>query len=245
MKQLIKISFAFIILSFAACKKNSTDVIAPGTTVPKLKTLTVMNGATVANTLTYEYDNAGRLIKITYLDGSKSTYTYTGSTMLLEGFNANGATQNKYTYNLNAYGAAVSYYGNATPAVVTNLTYNAANQALTEITNTNGIINREQYYGYDNAGNRITDSLVQTTGTTIRTYEYYTDKISTLSNINFGDYYDGAGNPNSLKKETAKSSGNVITTVNFSIPEMDAQGRVIKQSYTTGGTTIDYLITYY
>ena len=222
-----------------------TDIVAPVTVVPKIKTFTLMNGTTIINGATINYDNMGRRIKQTTLSGSWFDFTFSGSSMIAELFNTNGASANKSTYILNAYGAAVSYYPNTSPTIVTNLTYNTANQPLTQITNNNGTIDRQEYYTYDNAGNRITDSLIQVSGTTIRTYEYYTDKISTISNINFGDYADGAGNKNCLKKVTSKSPLNVLTATTYSIPEMDAQARVTKQSYTTGGATTDYLYTYY
>jgi len=246
MKKLINISLALMVLTFAACKKNNTDIVpVPNTVVPKLKTFTIMNGATTLNTIAYEYDNTGRLVKNNFMDGSKYTYTYTGAVLLLETFLPNGTSQNKYTYTLNAEGLAESYYNNATATNIGYQFFNAAKQLTLETTKTNGVLTFQKYHEYDIAGNNLKDSVVQANGVTIRTYEYYTDIISTITNINIGDYYDGVGNKNCVKKQTSKSPLNVITITTYTVPELDAQGRVIKQSYTSGTTTTDYLYTYY
>ncbi len=245
MKKLLTISLALILLSFAACKKSNTDQPVPAIVIPKVKTVTISNGATILNTGAIEYDNAGRRTKVIYMDGSKVDFIFSGNTMTQEQFNSAGVSQNKYTYSLNAEGLTDSYFANATPTVITFETYNAAQKLLSDITKNNGATTYQKYYMYDNLGNLSADSTLTTNGITLRTYEYYTDKISTIENINSGVNYSGTGNKNCQKKVTAKSPSNVITTYDYSVPEIDAQGRVTKQSYTVGSTTTTNAFTYY
>jgi len=243
MRQLMNISLALLVLSFAACKK--ADVGAPVPVLPKVKTFTIMDGAAIINSATIEYDNLGRRSKQTFKDDSRFDFTYTGNTMLQEQFNSSGATQSKYNYILNAEGLAESYYNLATPKVIYYQTFNSAKQMVLEITKNIGVKTFEVHHFYDNTGNNIKDSVLHVNGTTIRTYEYYTDKISTITNSNYGTKYDGVSSKNSLKKVTVKSPLNVITITDYSVPELDAKGKVIKQSYTSGGKIFDYLYSYY
>lgn len=244
-KKLVGISLACIILVFAACNKDNTDIIAPVTVVPKVKTFTIMNGAAIVNAITVYYDNLGRRIKQTYSNGGKVDIIFTGNTMTQEAFSSNGVSQGTATFNLNVDGLSDSYFANATPTIIIYQSYNATKQLLSDITKNNGVTTDQKYYMYDNLGNLSADSTIATNGITIRTYEHYTDKISTTENSNFGADYIGASNKNSLKKLTLKNPANIITTYDYSIPEMDAQGRVTKQSYTSGGNTIQYTYTYY
>lgn len=245
MKKSMNTFIVLTMLFFASCKKNNTEITPPVTMVPKIKTSAVMKGATLLNSVTFEYDNAGRRAKATYMDGSRFDFTFTANTVLQELFNSNGVSQNKYNYNLNAAGLADVFFTSGSPNLIIYLTYSGTRQLLSEITKTNGTVTSETYHVYDNTGNDVQDSLVQANGTTIRTSEYYTDKISTIGNINSGDYYEGVGSKNCQKKITVKNPNNTITTYDFTIPELDALGRVIKQSYTYGSTTTDNLYSYY
>ncbi|MEO5945267.1 MAG: hypothetical protein ABIP79_00510 [Chitinophagaceae bacterium] len=242
-KKLLSISLACMMLVFTNCKKDNS--VVPATVVPKVKTFTISNGSTVINTVTLEYDNAARRSKIIYTDGSWINFSYTGNTMLQESFNSAGTSQNKYTYNLNIDGLADSYFANASPTIIVYETYNTAKRILSDITKNNGVITSEKYYMYDNLGNLSGDSSITSAGTTTKTYEYYSDKISTIENSNLGASYNGVGNKNSQKKLTVKNPSNIITVYDYSVPEMDAQGRVTKQSYTEGFNTISSAYTYY
>ena len=242
-KKLLSISLACMMLVFTNCKKDNTDV--PATVVPKVKTFTISNGSTVINTVTLEYDNAARRSKVIYTDGSWFNFSYSGNTMLQESFSSAGTSQNKYTYNLNIDGLVESYFANGSPTNIVYETYNTAKKLLSDITKNNGVVTSEKYYMYDNLGNLSGDSSITSAGTTTKIYEYYNDKISTIENSNLGVSYNGVGNKNSQKKLTVKNPSNIITVYNYSIPEMDAQGRVTKQSYTSGGNTIQYTYSYY
>ena len=244
-KKLFSISLACVMLVFAACKKNNTDVPVPPTVVPKVKSFTISNGATVLNTATIQYDNSGRRIKQTFADGSWVDFNNTANTIIAEQFDAGGTSLNKVTYNLNAEGLVESYFTNSMPTKITYATYNTAKQLVSEITKSSGVITSENYYKYDNIGNVSTDSIIATNGTTIRTNEYYTDKISTTENSNIGAASSGMGNKNCRKKQTTKSPSNIITIIDYSIPEIDAQGRVTKQTYTSGGSTYSLGYSYY
>ena len=245
MKHLLNISLALMVLSFTACKKSAIEAPVPVVVVPKVKTFTIMDGGVVLNAATIEYDNLGRKSKHTFKDGSRFDFTYTGNIMLQEQFSPTSVSQSKYTYLLNAEGLAESFYNNATPTIIDYQTFNAGKKLLSVITKASGVVTYQNYHTYDNNGNNIKDSIIQSNGTSIRLYEYYADKISTITNSNFGTYYDGADSKNYQKKLTYTSPSNNITTYDYSLPELDAQGRVIKQSYTSGGKTMDYLYTYY
>ena len=166
MKKLVNISLVLLALSFAACKKNNTDTPppAPIVVVPKVKTYTVSNGATLLNTVTFEYDNTGKKTKATYMDGSRYDYTYTANTVTEEYFTLAGVPQYKYIYTLNAGGLAESYSNPATPATIGYQFFNTEKHSILETTKTNGILTFQKYHLYDTDGNNSKDSVVQNSG---------------------------------------------------------------------------------
>ena len=73
MKSILSISF--VLLLFASCKKSKNDFPAPtGPATAKVKTLVMSKGIAIINAAAYEYDNSGRVSKITYKDGNSLKY---------------------------------------------------------------------------------------------------------------------------------------------------------------------------
>lgn len=241
MKSIVSIAVAILLL--ASCKK--TDVVQVTEIVPKIKTFKISNGTTVLNSVAYEYDNYGRVATLTYANGNSIKYGYSTNVVTTESFTSAGVSDGKTTFNLNADGLAIKYFNNAAPATVTHFIYNTAKQLLTEITE-NGVENTYQlYHTYNPDGNRIADSIVNGQISTTKKFTYYTDKISTVENPNYGFSMYGLPNKNCPKQTSLKVSTSNYKNTDYNMPEADAQGRITKQTYTSQGVTYTNLYTYY
>ena len=244
MKSILSISF--VLLLFASCKKSKNDFPAPtGPATAKVKTLVMSKGIAIINAAAYEYDNSGRVSKVTYKDGNSLKYNYTSTMVTTESFTSAGISDGKSTFTLNAAGLATTYFDNADAATVTNFTYNTAKQLVSAITVNNDEMTNQLYHKYDAAGNIMADSIFTGKVYTSRKIDYYTDKISTIENPNFGINFYGVANTNSPKQSSLKISTSTYTHVDFNIPETDSQGRIIKSVYTTQGSTYTIAYTYY
>jgi len=243
MKSILSISVAILLL--ASCKKIKVEEPAATAVIPKIKTLTITNATTTVNTLAYVYDNAGRLSKATYANGNSIKYSYGANVVTTESFTAAGVSDGKTTFNLNADGLVIKYFNNADPATVTHFTYNTAKKLLTEITENGFDTTYQLYHTYSADGNRIADSIVNGQISTTKKITYYTDKISTVESPNYGINIYGVPNTNCQKQTSLKVSTSTIINTDYSIPETDAQGRVIKLAYTSQGATYTNVFTYY
>jgi len=245
MKSILSISFAILLL--ASCKKTTVEQTQPTPTVvtPKIKTVSISNATTTLNTVAYEYDNAGRIAKLTYANGNSVKYSYSTNMVTTESFTAAGVSDGKTTFNLNADGLAIKYFSNAAPATVTHFTYNTAKQLLTEITENGFETTYQLYHTYNADGNKIADSIVNGQISTTKKIDYYTDKISTVENLNYGIRFYGMPVKNCPKKSSLKLSTSNYVSTDYSIPETDTLGRITKYTHTSQGVTYTYVYTYY
>ena len=243
MKCILSISIAFLLL--ASCKKTRVEQHAPTVAIPKVKTFSISNANTTLNKVAYEYDNAGKIIKLTYANGSSIKYSYAANLVNTESFTPAGIPDGKTTFNLNADGLAIKYFNNAAPATVTHFTYNTSKQLLTEITE-NGVEPTYQvFHTYNANGNKIADSIVNGQISTTKKIEYFTDKISSTENLNFGINIYGVAVKNCPMKSTLKVSTSSFIITEYSLPETDDQGRVTRQTLTKQGVTYTNSFTYY
>lgn len=241
MKSLISISLSILLVT--SCKK--VDEVKVTAVVPKIKTFKISNATTTINTVTYEYDNNGRITKLTHANGNTLKYAYAANMVTTESFTAAGILDGKTTVNLNADGLAIKYFNNAAPGTVTHFTYNTAKQLLTEIT-VNGVETTYQlYHTYNADGNRIADSIVDGQISTTKKIDYYTDKLSTIENPNYGISMYGLPNKNCIKQSMLKVSTSTFIPTTYSIPETDAAGRITKSIAISQGVTYTSLYTYY
>jgi RHS repeat-associated protein len=134
--------------------------------VGRLSTVTA-NGMTS----TYTYNDNGSLARVLYSDGSREDYTYTDDNLLETLTNRKGDMNNPiidaYAYT---YDAAHNLLSKTDSRGITYYTYDALNRLLT-VTEPSGKVTS---YTYDESGNRLTQTVVLGTDTTITTYSYNT-----------------------------------------------------------------------
>jgi RHS repeat-associated protein len=151
----------------------TTNLNNIATTFDTLGRITGVSNALGA--FTYAYVNTtSRLSSVTYPSGTglSTSYTYYPSTntqdwerlQTIQNFKSSGATNvSKFDYTYNAVGTIATWtqLADAGTAIVNTLTYDNADQ-LTKDDITGGAT-AHNYYGYDPAGNRLTETTASTT----------------------------------------------------------------------------------
>ena len=249
MKQLTAFVIAAVLIS--SCSKTETDrpqlITAPSGPPPaNTKIKTQESGASIS---LLEYDNAGRVKKITTNNVVEHAYNYTGDSLIQTRYLANGSVMETYHIKLTPGGLVENYLNDKYPTIFIKYEYNGDNTIAKKMNYQIGILSNVTYYIYSN-GNLVKDSTVnpsQPGSWGGRTYEYYTDKYSTLENGNRGQTHWGAGNKNAIKKVTYISNGVPYGTQDYQTPEVDQLNRISKTGMTANGSgnpTI-YNYTYY
>lgn len=102
------LSLLVLILAFSACKENNND--EPVLTNPSMliKTATQYQDGKVTSTTAYEYDNSGRIAKITYNAGRYEKYSYVSDTIILKEIYNNEFNHYTDTLLLNDRGLVIS-----------------------------------------------------------------------------------------------------------------------------------------
>jgi hypothetical protein len=210
----------FALIFMIACKKDGVK-LPSGTALVKTST----EGTTTA---AYFYDNLNRISKITFSSSvspaSFETYTYFLDTIYYYRSNFYPAynithtlpdgtpviRQYNGTYVLNAAGLFEgNYYNKLFTSVIIDgdddysYSYTAAgfikteSYAVTDFSYTDTLINDGKNY---TAKHGVTNSLAGSFSTAT-TYDYYTDRINTIGNTNFGKLFSGRSSENLIKGE--------------------------------------------
>jgi len=244
MKSLQILTAILMTLALSACKKDKNPTPAPQPVSLVKSVATSTNGA-AATTSTYEYNADKKISKIKYDDGGYCNFIYTGQTVVSDCYDKNGISTVKFNYNLNSAGLVTSLTLSTSVSTINYFDYNAAKQLVHTTVKNNGVVQSEYFYKYNSDGNKITDSLISTNGTSINRFEFYTDKISTTEQKNFGQPFLGAGNKNCVKTIMLKGTGGLTTFSPYGVPVMDAAGRIAQTSLTYFANTSVYNYTYY
>lgn len=78
------LSLLVLLISFNACKKTDNDEAVLTNPSMLLKTATQYQDGQVTGTTSYEYDNSGRITKISYNGNRYEKYSYVSDTMILK-----------------------------------------------------------------------------------------------------------------------------------------------------------------
>ena len=242
----------FVIASvvLTACKKEKL-MLSPSDALVKSKTEGNF-------TETYYYDTQKRLSKIVYSSPSSASYyhefTYQANSIseyrseeplyALEQSLPNGATRINCTSNpgmlkLNEKGL---YIGTASNCQTASYQYDANGFLLAQDFGITDYSIKEQFSndrknvltvsgkGFNYLGGDFTENT---------TYLYYTDKLNSIGNKNFGKQYLGKSSENLMKAATKNGE-----TTSYAYA-FDAQERVIQKITTKGSTQTTTTYTYY
>jgi len=246
MKARIAICILFLSVVFSACKKSSSSNV----TLVKTMLNAPVGGPDVTDTFFYNSQNWVTSIKGS--DGSKATFTYSGSIVTEMQYNSGGTLINTYTGYLNPQSLVDSliHYNNSS-SVYTYFKYtydaNGYPTVTTRYGNTN-ISNSIFTYGI-HSGN--IDSIVasQPVGgflQTSTTNAFATDYTNSIGNANMGQPYLGKSSTNVIASSiTFSNSNNSTTTTNYTYT-YDVTGRIASQATRVGAIlTSTQSYTYY
>lgn len=243
MKSLQILSTALIMLAFTACKKDSNPTPATQP-VSLIKTVTSSTNGAAATSNTYEYNADKTINKTKYDDGGYCNFIYSGQTVVADCYDKNGIATVKFNYNLNGAGLLSTLTLSTSASTIYYYDFNNAKQLVHATAKNNGVLQSEYFYKYNSDGNKITDSLISSNGTAINHYTYYTNKVSTTEQRNYGQPFYGVGNKNCVENTTLISTGGVTTLSPYGVPVLDAAGHIAQTSYTYYGNNTVTSYTY-
>lgn len=220
-----------------ACKKNNDDQPGnPAAISDKVKKSTYDSGETI-----FSYDATGRIKSRTYLNGSKTEYSYEPGKVYEKQFNNAGVLTLSYTYELDANSLVGKENRSDLPGSQTVYLYNSDKQTVKSTLVGNGNSSSRDYF-YSN-GN-CDSSRLSSNGnwnTTIKT-TYYTDKLNVLDYEKYGETFWGKKSKNLIKSEQYFFSDGTMGSIENYSYEFDAKGRVIKRTSEADG---DIDVTYF
>lgn len=251
MKQMITFVAASIFMAaMSSCKKND-DIPSPQPPQPvtnKIKTVKLI-GAGPTSTTTFEYYPDGKLHRQSSGADYKIEYGYTDGFAVENVFFSGVLNQsNQYLVDADGKTKRMVYLDNngVQSNSITDYVYNADKRIQTATRKHNNALKYTVYYWYSN-GNCVKDSTANIDGSwVVSTYEYYMDKTATHEANARGSYLFGVGNKNCRKKIVVTESNGLTETTNYSVPELDSKGRVIKESQSINGSPLyTFEFTYY
>ncbi|MGE5109192.1 MAG: hypothetical protein ACM3H8_16760 [Sphingobacteriales bacterium] len=239
-----------ISLFVSSCKKDNAATSQPQLFQGVHSRIKTETGSNSSNN--YFYDDKGRQIKRTSSYGLRYEYSYTDTSIVLVTYNATSPIDTAI-YKLDTVTGLVTKWTDVYPGSFDTYTYNSNKQILTDQKTTvypNNTNTKSEYRYFYNSSNNL-DSIVDnhdigtaSSGTYVYHYdEYYTDKINTTGNENFGQLFFGKSSNNLLKTYRITNNAGVTTSYNYDYT-FDSQNRVIKEVVTQIGTTTRYETTY-
>lgn len=221
--------FAFLL----SCNKNSNTGQGESGKI----TAVVQNG----DTLSYVYDNQGRLINRAAPEGN-AAYTYTSS-LVTEKIDALTGPVT-LIYELNQQGLVSKCYNLAATQFFTSYQYNADGVLITETYNGPGNSVTETSYHYGTAGD-LDSAIVRQFNSIIqrKIFEFDTNQPNVIAAEKFGISIFGKDSPHLIKKQMDISPGGSTVTNSYAY-EFDNTGRVTKIIKRQPGTSQEEITNY-
>ncbi|HVU58422.1 MAG TPA: hypothetical protein VHD83_25350 [Puia sp.] len=243
------------VLLFIACKKDNHDATPPPVPkIPLIKTVFAMAGSD-SDLRTYSYDAQSRVTKIVYSLYGTGRYAYTDTGIVYTFYNLNDSLTSTTVYKQDAHGKAISFLESTSPSDIFTSTFNSDGQlsTSTEVRTLTGQPVRTWattfHYTNKNLDSSIEVYTYNGTSNASPTYydDYYTDKISTIGNDNYGQGWLGSGSKNPVKaaRDIGTSGGGVYPETTYQY-EYDSVGRITKQMHFWGSSQFAPIyFTYY
>jgi len=223
------------VAAFSACKDDETDQSATNT--PLIKTMVTKGN--YSDSVNYEYDATGKVMKAYFDDISYTKYTYTSGKINIDTHYPDPAYNRSSSVRVNSKGLATSQqygdilytfkYDSIGYHVVTNFNYDTVYYA--KIVDGNTILKKEIHL----SSNKINVTWE---------YEFLPNK-NTIGDQNIGIIYRGKQDNNLPSKETEviREYNSVREIIKEYTYEFDSQNRVTKRSTIRNGNL--YITEYY
>jgi hypothetical protein len=185
----------------------------------------------------------------------KYVYNYTDTGIVINYYDTTSAFKGKTVYKLGANGRAISSYSSYS-SDQSSYTYNSAGQLAisSSVRTLPGQPTRRWDYSYYYTNSNLDSEIVSYNDgftTTVSAYayydEYYTDKLNTLGNDNYGQAFLGVSskNPAKVARDIGHDSYGNYPQTNYSF-EYDAKNQITKQLHTWGTSSLTPIsFTYY
>jgi hypothetical protein len=195
---------------------------------------------------TYEYDEKGRVKAMTASNGFRKFY-YSDSAITEVEYFLNGNIADINIYKLRPDGLMYFRQIGYETSNTYSLFYYSASRALMTQVDTLLQAPGKIIHQYYRTGNRV-DSIkkIYNTTTETRIFEYYPDRVNTITNESTGKSHLGVSNPNPVKRELTKVNNNIPGVAVSYTYEFDSQNRISKRIATRPNfPDEERVITYY
>lgn len=246
-KQVAIIITALCVVLFS-CKKENTPVDpSPAGPPANSKVKTRDFGGTISE---FTYNADGSINKVTSNGRLLFEYQYSPGKVTSFQYLADGSVGEKVNMTLNADGLVTDYQSENFPTTVIKYEYNADKSLKAKKNYDNGILSTITLYTFKD-GNLVKDSTFSAGGAPAysRTYEFFTDKISTTENSNTGmAFWKGFDSKNAKKQAYSfnDATGAITLSRSYQQPELDVLNRIKKVGFQDNGATVyTFAYTYY
>lgn len=239
MKPIYIIATMLVAILAIACKKGEAPAVnnTPPPAAPKMRVKSDYQ-------YTYQYDDKGRVSQMSASNIILKFY-YSDSAVLEAEHFLDGRLAGMKIHKLNGNGMAYSTQDNVNLSnSYSTYEYSPSNRLISRVDTflLGGVALKFTYY---RSNDRI-DSIKEVYGTVKNTYifEYYTDKMNTITNEHRGKFFLGVSDRYPIKRETIRNL-NSTSIYNYTY-EWDAQNRITKVHVDRGSLPpVDRVYTYY
>ena len=233
-----------LLLAFAACKKNAGSSPPPAPTVNDTRIASWQVTGSISEN--YTYDSKNRITSAAYNGYDQNTiYTYTDSTVKEQYIKTStGAPIYTNIYKLNNKGLAVSQADTSATDYLWSYEYTSSGYLArsTQTQLSTGYVWNDYRYYYTND---VNDSIIlyrNNAWTLAYYYQYYTDKINSLDNLNFGLTFLGRKDRLPVKM-AVRWSPTYTDTTRYSYT-FDAKQNISQQSTLSAGNPVPEIVNY-
>lgn len=232
--KIILFAFLSLLVGFSACNdSNEPEIDQPATGILLIKTMT--SSGNYKDSVHYEYDDSGKLIKISHSQSYYTKYTHKPGKVIMELYMGNTSPEQTNTYLINEEGLATSsYIGYVIPNIINTFEYDSNGYKILKKANNDTIVTAKILDGNTIVKTEFDrqDKLINLT----MEYQFLTN-INTIGDENRGITWEGKQNKNLPSQVTQ-----VIKTHNIRSEEIteytyeyDTQNRVTKRTGTRNG----------
>lgn len=253
-------AFLFIILVLSSCTKDHSESPVFNDSIAKIQTITEYFNGIKERVTIFTYDTSSRLAKVLYYESYNNlqyfdTVIYNGTAITITTYDNSRRLLEIENYTLNSDRLAILMTDTLGPQEKS-LRHSTGTFLIQELESNiygydnfgyqNLLVSTNEYGGthrYDmaySAGNLISsiyqymanDTVIQNG---ITTFNYFTDKLNTIGNLNHGISFLGKQNSNLLLSisDLEWSSADTVRTITNYRYEFDSKNRVSKQYITS------------
>lgn len=243
MKKSLTLITVLALITLQSCKKEKVPAPVAPQELTRIATKEIPGISTV-----YSYNTDGSIKEIAVNGYITQKYQYQPGKVILTTHLNDGSVGETVQHSLNPDGLITEQVSDKYPGHAIKYIYNSNKKvAIKEIYSNTTLSTITKYFYSDS--NLVKDSTYTASGSPqySRTYEYFTDKLSTTESANMGmAWLKGLDNKNILKKNvvTTDATGTITGGFEYTAPLFDAKQRMLQITYQSIIGNISNSITY-